>query len=165
MNDERQTPLGSIIGGTPGYPPHPSYPSYPGYPGYPGYSGYAGTPGYPGGYGPGFPPGPGPGPFPGGHPTPGIPPMGGAQGAPTTPPPGFVPQKPGTGGGFQAQAVNPGAIIGCRNRFVYIWQSNGDQYWAYLTFAGRNSVAGYRWNGYWQYFGLDLRYIDQFYCF
>lgn len=63
-------------------------------------------------------------------------------------------------------AVDPGAIAGCRYRFVYIWQTNGRSYWAYLTFVGRNSAAGYRWSGFnWVYFGIDLRFIEQFYCY
>ncbi|WP_309472246.1 hypothetical protein [Paenibacillus sp. YN15] len=62
-------------------------------------------------------------------------------------------------------AVDPGSIAACRFRYVYIWQRNGDEYWAYLTFVGRNSVAGFRWIGFtWVYFGLDLRFIDQFVC-
>lgn len=63
-------------------------------------------------------------------------------------------------------AVDPGAIFGCVFRFVYIWQENGQQYWAYITFVGPNSIAGYRWTGlFWVYFGLDLKQINEFYCF
>jgi hypothetical protein len=33
------------------------------------------------------------------------------------------------------------------------------------VFVGRNSVAGWRWNGFrWVYFGVDLRRIDSFVC-
>jgi hypothetical protein len=163
----QQNPL-QWLGGLIGYPTYPTTPGYPGggFPGggYPG-GGFPGTPGFPPFPGPGPIPGPGHGPIPGPGPGPG--PIGGSgQGAPTSPPPGFVPPKPGGSGGFSVQAVNPGAISGCRFRYVYIWQSNGDAYWAYLTFVGRNSVAGYRWIGFtWVYFGLDLRFIDQFYCY
>jgi hypothetical protein len=85
---------------------------------------------------------------------------------PQTPPPGFTPQKPVTTQGVSAFAVDPGAIRRCMFRFVYIWQRNGDQYWAFLTFVGPRSVAGFRWNGFWwSYFGVDLRQIEQFTCF
>ncbi|WP_328592618.1 transporter [Paenibacillus cymbidii] len=106
------------------------------------------------------------GPGPGG---PGGP--GGAQAGspPQSPPPTFTPQKP-LAAGPGVFAVDPGAIAGCRFRYVYIWQTNGQSYWAYLTFVGRHSIAGFKWVGFgpfgfWQYFGLDLRFIDQFTCF
>lgn len=151
--------------GTPDYPlaadpatvpgtPVPGFPGFPGMPGIPGFPGMPGLPGTPGI--PGIPGGqiPGGGFFP-----------GGVQGPPQTPPPAFVPQMPGAPG-ISPQAVDPGAIIGCRNRFVYIWQTNGDQYWAYLTFVGRRSAAGYRWfRNRWVYFGIDLRMIARFFCF
>ncbi|PZE20861.1 hypothetical protein CBW46_011155 [Paenibacillus xerothermodurans] len=122
----------------------------------------------PGGVG-GFPPGGAPGGFPpggvGGFP-PGGAPGGQPPGAPGSPPPSFVPSQPQVG----AYAVDPGSIRRCLYRYVYIWQDNGQQYWIYLTFVGRRSIAGYRWHGYgavgvWLYFGLDLRRIDQFACF
>lgn len=130
--------------GTPGYPlaadPATTVPGAP----FPGIPGIPGFPGFPGGQ------------FPGGA----QPPFG----PPQTPPPGFVPQMPG-GPGIAPQAVDPGAIIRCRFRFVYIWQTNGEQYWAFLTFVGRNSAAGYRWfRNRWVYFGIDLRLIASFYC-
>ncbi|MDF2923658.1 MAG: hypothetical protein K0R57_2572 [Paenibacillaceae bacterium] len=148
----RQNPMQNILGGLMGFPGGPGGPGFPGGGPFPG----PGGPGpFPGPGGPG-----GPGPFPG----PGIPGPGG-QGAPGGPPPSYIPPKPGTGPGFSVQAINPGAIVGCRFRYVYIWQSNGDAYWAYLTFVGRNSVAGFRWTGFnWVYFGLDTRFIDQFTC-
>lgn len=135
------------------------YPGYPGYPwtgGFPWYPGIPGFPGFPGG-----PQIPGPGPYPGSGSGQG-PGMGGQVGSPpTTPPPNFTPQRP-----QGLMAVDPGAIAGCRYRFVYIWQTNGRSYWAYLTFVGRNSAAGYRWSGFnWVYFGIDLRFIEQFYCY
>ncbi|WP_438444766.1 hypothetical protein [Gorillibacterium sp. sgz5001074] len=169
----RQNPIQNLIGDLFGYPSTPGQPGgFPG--GVPGGFPGGGVPGgvFPGGGYPGFPGIPGPGPMPGPGPVgpgpigPGVPGPGGVHGqAPTGAPPSFVPPKPG-GTGFSVQAVNPGAISACRFRYVYIWQSNGDSYWAYLTFVGRNSVAGYRWIGFtWVYFGLDLRFIDQFYCY
>ncbi|MCP1307875.1 transporter [Paenibacillus tyrfis] len=69
----------------------------------------------------------------------------------------------------QTFAVDPGSIWRCRFQYVYIWQTNGQQYWIFLTFVGRNSIAGFRWFGYgpfgyWVYFGLDLNRIEQFFC-
>ncbi|NOU96407.1 collagen-like protein [Paenibacillus sp. LMG 31456] len=117
--------------------------------------GPGGFPPMPGAGGPGYPPG-GPGPGPGG---------GQGLGAPQSPPPSFIPQQSPS-----LYAVDPGSIRGCLYRNVYIWQDNGDQYWMFLTHVGRNSISGYRWYGYgsqgfWLYFGLDLRRINQFTCF
>ncbi|WP_419182270.1 collagen-like protein [Paenibacillus radicis (ex Xue et al. 2023)] len=125
-----------------------------------------GIPGFPGGQ-PGGPPGPGPGgfpPMPGGG-GPGGPGGGQGPGAPQSPPPSFIPQQSAS-----LFAVDPGSISRCLFRNVYIWQDNGDQYWMYLTHVGRNSISGYRWygfgpTGFWLYFGLDLRRINQFTCF
>lgn len=106
--------------------------------------------------GPGFgPPGPGPG-F-------------GQQGGPSSPPPNFTPSK-GTkslqGQGPSAKFVEPGTIRPCTFRFVYIWPTRGRSFWAWLTYVGRRSVSGFRWNGNrWVYFGMDLRNIDSFECF
>ncbi|NHN32964.1 hypothetical protein G9U52_24420 [Paenibacillus sp. S3N08] len=134
-----------------------------------GFPGGAG--GFPGGGG-GFPPMPFPG---GGGGFPSGPPQGGpgggpgGPGGPQSPPPSFTPQKPG-GGGVSALAVDPGSIRRCINRYVYIWQNNGDSYWMFLTQVGRNSISGFRWYGYgslgfWLFFGLDIRRVEQFTCF
>ena len=113
---------------------------------------------FPGG-GPGFS-GQSPG-FPGGG-FPGQPGGGGQQGAPNTPPPNFTPQQ----SQFQTFAVDPGAIRGCLFRFTYIWLENGNSFWFYPTFVGRNSVAGFRWRGFgWAYFGIDLDRVRSFQCF
>jgi hypothetical protein len=65
-----------------------------------------------------------------------------------------------------AYAVDPGAIRRCLYRYVYIWLENGRSFWAWLTFVGRTSVAGWRWNGYrWVYFGIDLSDIEAFVCY
>lgn len=118
------------------------------------------------GQGPGFQPPPfgpgGPPPF-----GPGGP--GGPQGSfPPGPPPSMIPQFTHAQGfgGIGVQAVDPGAIRRCLYRFVFIRLNNGRQFWAWLTFVGRTSVAGYRWNGRrWVYFGIDIRRIDEFMCF
>lgn len=108
---------------------------------------------------PKFPPpsdGQGPGPGPG---------YGPSGGPPSGPPPSVTPQlkaQPGYG----VQAVDPGSIRRCRNRFVYLQLRNGREFWAWLTFVGRSSVSGWRWTGYrWVYFGISLRQIESFYCY
>lgn len=126
-----------------------------GIPGIPGGPGGPGGPGFPGGF-----PGGGPGGFPG---TPGGAP-GGAPGGiqpPTSPPPQFVPQM--QVGTF---AIDPGGIRRCLFRNTYVWLNNGEQFWFFPVFVGRNSIAGFRWFGFfWGYFGIDLNRIRSFTCF
>jgi hypothetical protein len=111
----------------------------------------------PNGFGPPFSPGQGPG-F--------GPPSGGQSGPPSGPPPSKTPTQKATLGGPSIKAVDPGAIRPCRFQYVYIWPSYGRPFWAWLTFVGRRSVSGYRWNGYrWRYFGMDLRQIQSFECY
>ncbi len=120
---------------------------------------------FPPGQGPGFfPPGQGPATPPGQGPV--TPPGQGPGGGPGTgPPPGrppsFVPQQ--TVGVF---AVDPGSIRRCMFRYVYIWLDNRQQFWAWLVFVGRRSIAGWRWTGFrWVYFGVDLNRISSFVCY
>lgn len=131
----------------------------------PGFPGQGGQPGYPGGP-PGFPGG-GPGQQgPGG--PPGFPGGGGQGGPPSAPPPSGPPPSEGvlaTQGSPSVYAVDPGAISGCAFRYTYIRLNNGEQFWFYPTFIGRNSVAGYRWIFFrWIYFGIDTRRIASFQC-
>ena len=111
-------------------------------------------------------------PFPGGppqtQPSPQFPGGPGGPGGPTTaqppvaPPPSFVPQQ----AMVTPFAVDPGAIAGCMRRNTYVWLRNGEQFWYFPTFVGRNSVAGFRWTGrFWMFFGIDLRRISSFTCF
>ncbi|MFC7371690.1 transporter [Fictibacillus iocasae] len=101
------------------------------------------------------------------------PPGGGGGGgmAPSGPPPSFVPQQSqafsmGSGGGPGVYAVDPGAVRPCLYQFVYIWLDNGRSFWAWLTFVGRRSVAGFRWTGRrWVYFGVDTNSINSFVCY
>lgn len=134
--------------------------------------------GPPGGGPPFAPPGGGP-PFglPGGGPPFGPPgggppfgPPGGGQpsgsGPPTGAPPAFVPSQATAQQFAGVLAVNPGAIRPCIFRYVYLWLDNGQQFWAWLVFAGSRSVAGWRWIGFrWIYFGIDTRSITSFVCF
>ncbi|UFU00326.1 hypothetical protein KO561_05075 [Radiobacillus kanasensis] len=83
-------------------------------------------------------------------------------GPPVGPPPSFVPQQTQQVGTY---AVDPGGIQGCLYRFTYVWLNRFQQFWYYPTFVGRNSVAGYRWNGFrWVYFGIDLDRIESYTC-
>lgn len=108
------------------------------------------------------------------------PPFPSGGGPPAGPPPQFTPQQsaatqqfggPGVGAqqfgpGVGTYAVDPGAIRPCIGRYVYIWLRGGYAFWAWLTFVGRQSVAGYRWTGYrWVYFGIDRRRIVSFACY
>lgn len=93
-------------------------------------------------------------------------PPSGGQGGPPGPPPSITPTQKSTLGGPTVQFVDPGAIRPCRFQFVYIWPSYGRPFWAWLTFVGRRSVSGFRWNGRrWVYFGIDLRQIESFECY
>ncbi|WP_449619752.1 hypothetical protein [Robertmurraya sp. Marseille-Q9965] len=107
----------------------------------------------------GFPPGQQPGfqpPF-------GPPSQGQGGGPPTTPPPSFVPTQTQQ---FEPFAVDPGGIRRCLFRFTYVWLRGFQQFWFYPIFVGRNSIAGWRWNGFrWVYFGISLQQIQSFSCF
>ncbi|MFB6364972.1 hypothetical protein ACFCP7_13010 [Paenibacillus elgii] len=156
-------PPGAGFQGMPGGPPGAGFQGMPGGP--PG-AGFQGMPGGPPGAGfqgmPGGPPGAGFQGMPGGFPGAGF--QGIPGGAPLSLPPSYTPPQMA-----QAFAVDPGSIWRCRFQYVYIWQTNGQQYWIFLTFVGPNSIAGFRWFGYgpfgyWVYFGLDLNRIEQFFC-
>jgi hypothetical protein len=89
------------------------------------------------------------------------------QGGPSSSPPNFTPSEPKAQQfGATPLAVDPGAIRPCRYKFVYIWPRRGKGFWAWLTFVGPRSVAGFRWErNTWRYFGMDLRDISSFQCF
>jgi hypothetical protein len=92
-----------------------------------------------------------PGGFPGGQPS----------GAPTAPPPQYTPPQPAV----TPFAVDPGAIRHCLFRYTFVWPHRGNPFWFYPTFVGRNSVAGFRWNGFfWMFHGIDLSSIQSFTC-
>lgn len=99
-------------------------------------------------------------------PPPTWPPMDspGPSGPPTSPPPNITPSKSENKAGVKA--VDPGAIRFCRYKFTYIWPSRGRPFWAWIVYIGRQSISGWRWNGWrWVYFGMDLRQIDSFTCY
>jgi len=98
--------------------------------------------------------------------------FGSQSGPPSGPPPSIKPMQATAGvgglgiGGPSIYKIDTGAIRPCRFRFVFIWLENGRSFWAWLTFVGRRSVAGWRWIGYrWVYFGVDLDDIQSFYCY
>ncbi|WP_097026854.1 hypothetical protein [Clostridium peptidivorans] len=80
---------------------------------------------------------------------------------PSGPPPSVTPQEP-----VQTFAVDPGAIRGCLYKYVYIWPNRGSSFWMWLVYVGRQSIAGWRWDGRrWFYFGMDLKDIKSFKCY
>lgn len=95
-------------------------------------------------------------------------------GMPKSGPPNYIPNKnaPGvqsfniSGGTTSTFAVSANSIRFCLYKFTYIWQRNGQSYWAYLLNVDRRSVSGFRWTGRnWVYFGINLRRIDAFICY
>jgi hypothetical protein len=91
----------------------------------------------------------------------------GPHSGPPSAPPSFTPPLPQTQQhGISPLAIDQGAIRPCIFRFVYIWPRRGRGFWAWLTFVGPRSLAGFRWNrNNWRYFGMDLRNISSFQCF
>lgn len=109
---------------------------------------------------PGFPPLGMPSGF---QPPFGPPGQGQADGPPLSPPPSFVPAQTQQ---VQTFAIDPGSIRRCLFRFTYVWLRGFQQFWFYPIFVGRNSVSGWRWNGFrWVFFGISLRQIQSFTCF
>ncbi|NLJ88489.1 MAG: hypothetical protein GX327_06900 [Epulopiscium sp.] len=96
--------------------------------------------------------------------VPGMPPYtqpSSPSGPPTGAPPSFIPQQSPS-----LYMIDPGAIRSCTFQFVYIWLNDGSSFWAWLTFVGRRSVAGWRWfRNRWIYFGTDLDNISSFICY
>lgn len=103
-------------------------------------------------------------------------PMGGpsqpSTGMPTTPPPNFKPSKAqatemtAQGPGGVTTLVSAGSLSPCLYRFVYLWLTNGNEFWVYLTYLDYQTAAGFYWTGFnWAYFGIDLNRIDSFFCY
>lgn len=86
---------------------------------------------------------------------------------PPSPPPSYTPKETEAQQfGAAPFAIDQGAIRHCVFRFVYIWPRRGPGFWAWLTFVGRRSIAGFRWNRRsWRYFGMSLREIRRFRCY
>ncbi len=107
--------------------------------------------------------------------------------APRTAPPNFTPQGPemgrppsgnqrgqgpeqfggGHGGGDRFNpGVNPRELRRCLNRFTFIWLINGNSFWFFPTFIGRDVVQGFRWRrNRWEFDSIRLRRILFFRCF
>jgi hypothetical protein len=91
--------------------------------------------------------------------------QGPGGGPPSGPPPAKTPTLKSSSNP-SLKAVDPGAIRLCKYQFVYIWPTYGRPFWAWLTYVGPHSAAGFRWNGYsWRYFGIDLKQIGSFECY
>ncbi|WP_346890026.1 DUF3298 domain-containing protein [Clostridium sp. UBA1056] len=110
---------------------------------------------------PSQPPRPQPGQPP--RPQPSQPP--GPSSQPPGPPPSMTPKKP-VSGGIQPAAVSPGSLRPCRFQFVYLWLTNGQSFWAWLTNVDSRTASGFRWDGRrWVRFGVNLNRIEFFQCF
>lgn len=102
--------------------------------------------------GPGGRPGGRPGEMPGGRPG------GRPEGRPMTPQFEFQPQ-------FEERGRERD-LRRCLNRFTFIWLNNGNSFWFYPTFIGRQQVEGFRWRqGVWMFDRINIRRIIFFRCF
>lgn len=100
---------------------------------------------------------------------------------PPSPPPNFTPEMPQAEAqpfAGRAEARSPGGGIGiifpgfrrdlrgCINRFTYIWLINGNNFWFYPIFTGRQTVEGFRWRrNAWVYDRINTNRILFFRCF
>ncbi|MFE8700897.1 hypothetical protein ACFYKX_09740 [Cytobacillus sp. FJAT-54145] len=90
-----------------------------------------------------------------------APPSAGGQSGPTPmgPPPGFSPPIP-------AWQQGPGGLNGCLFRNTYIWLRNGNSFWFFPTFVGRNTIIGFQWRGIgWIYNVINPNSVVSFQCF
>lgn len=54
----------------------------------------------------------------------------------------------------------------CLNRFTYIWLINGNNFWFYPVFIGRNAIEGFRWRrNRWEYDRININRILFHLCF
>ena len=64
------------------------------------------------------------------------------------------------------KAANDDSVRHCLGRCTYIWEKDGDSYWAYITDVDYNSVSGCRcMDENWVNFDIDIRRIDTFICY
>ncbi len=79
--------------------------------------------------------------------------------APRSAPPSFSPRIPSRQDGARG-------IRNCLNRNTFIWLNNGNSFWFYPVFVGRQAVAGFRWRGFgWIFQRINLERIRSFQCF
>lgn len=104
--------------------------------------------------------------------TPGVPPQSPGVNMNLGSPPNYIPSKNSPevksfqSSGASTKAVSSNSIRFCLFKFTYIWETNGNDYWAYIFNVDRRTVTGMRWfRGRWNYFGVDLRRIDSFVCY
>lgn len=115
---------------------------------------------------------PPPPPFRDGRPTQPPPPPFGGGGRPPEPPefeppqppaprmapPSFAPQ-------FPTWQDSRGIRV-CLNRVTFIWLNNGNSFWFFPTFIGRQAIVGFRWRGFgWTYQRINRNRIRSFQCF
>jgi hypothetical protein len=88
------------------------------------------------------------------------PPMGGGQSpTPMGQPPAFSPPVP-------AWQSGPSGIRGCLYRNTYIWLKNGNSFWFFPTFVGRNTIIGFQWRRIgWIYHIINPNSIRSYQCF
>lgn len=90
------------------------------------------------------------------------------QNAMPGPPPSFTPKQNTVSKNNNPSLlkVSPGSIRPCKYQYVYMWLTNGNSFWAWLTNIDHNTASGFRWNGYrWVYFGIDLNRVESFECY
>ena len=79
--------------------------------------------------------------------------------APRSAPPTFTPSIPQRQDGARG-------IRNCLYRNTFIWLNNGNSFWFFPTFVGRQAVAGFRWRGFgWTFQRINLERIRSFQCF
>ncbi|MDR1638828.1 MAG: hypothetical protein LBT59_03940 [Clostridiales bacterium] len=77
---------------------------------------------------------------------------------PASAPPSMVPPKAG-----KMRTMDQRAMKGTLFHYTYIWLRNGMSFWFYPVYAGKSSMAGYRWTRFgWIYAGIDLSWIEFF---
>jgi hypothetical protein len=63
----------------------------------------------------------------------------------------------------RVRAIDAGAIRGAMFKMIYVWLEDGQSFWFFPTYVGRESVAGFRWGRFgWTYAGFDLRLVKGF---
>ena len=73
-------------------------------------------------------------------------------------PPAIIPRRSKPG-------IELFAIANCLYNATYIWLKNGREFWFYPVYAGRRSIAGFRWSGNsWAYYGFDVYAVEAFAC-
>jgi hypothetical protein len=121
---------------------------------------------------------PGPPSGPPGQRQPGL---GSPPSQPPSAPPSFTPQLPreegqqllseptgfsGSGGRIIDFRRQPRNFRSCLNRFTYIWLLNGNNFWFYPVFIGRNVIEGFRWRrNRWEYERISFNRILFHLCF